>query len=79
MNAYEHLKRLIEDGYFDNADAVPPTGLHRLLEASGALMNTQPAESAISPTQRDALLLYWQRRQAGPDADAGPLRFSFRY
>ncbi len=77
MGAYETLKRLIEEGYFDNADAVPPTGLHRLLEASGALMNEKSEEGKISAAQRDELLLYWQRRQAGPDA--GSLRFSFRY
>ncbi len=64
MNAFEYLKRLIEDGYFDDPDRQQPSGLRRLVAASGALLHAQTAPERILPAQQEELVHYWHARQS---------------
>ncbi len=70
MNAFDYLKSLIDDGYFDDPDKERPSGLRRLLAASGALINAQTTTETILPTQQDELVQYWRARQLEDNVDA---------
>jgi hypothetical protein len=63
-NAYEYLRRLIEDGYFDDAESSGPTGLRRLLAATGALLHAESPSELILPEQQDELVRFWKERQS---------------
>jgi hypothetical protein len=63
MNAYDYLKSLVDDGYFDDPDRNRPTGLGRLLAASSALLHAEAAEETILPSQQDELVRLWNARQ----------------
>jgi hypothetical protein len=63
MNAYDYLKSLVEDGYFDDLNQNNPTGLRRLLAASSALLHADASEETISPSQQDELVRLWNARQ----------------
>ena len=69
MNAFEYLKSLIEEGYFDDPDKHRPYGLRRLLAASGALLNAQTAAETILPAQQEELVQCWYARQTKEDAE----------
>ncbi len=64
LNAFEYLSRLIEDGYFDDADQGQPTGLRRLTAASGALLFAQTPSETILPHEQEELVQQWHARQA---------------
>ncbi len=64
MNAYEYLKCLIEDGYFDDNESSGPTGLRRLQAATGALLHAESPSEIIRPEQQDELVRFWHERQS---------------
>ncbi len=64
MNAYEYLKHLIEDGYFDDNESSGRTGLRRLLAATDALRRAESPTEVILPEQQDALVRVWHERQS---------------
>ncbi len=64
VNAYEYLKSLIEDGYFDDSQSTGPTGLRRLLAATDALRKAESPTELILPEQQDELVRFWHRRQS---------------
>ncbi len=68
LNAFEYLSRLIEDGYFDDADQGQRTGLRRLTAASGALLFAQTPSETILPQQQEELVQQWHARQARQDS-----------
>ena len=63
MNAYDYLKSLIDDGYFDDRDRAAPNGLRRLTAASAALLYAKASEETIFPEQQEQLIQYWHARQ----------------
>ena len=64
MNAYDYLKSLIEDGYFDDPDKDRPNGLRRLVAASDALLHAESSVETILPAQQDDLVQRWHARQS---------------
>lgn len=64
MNAYDYLKSLIEDGWFDDSQSTGPTGLRRLLAATDALRNAESPTELILPEQQDELVRFWHNRQS---------------
>ncbi len=64
VNAYEYLKSLIEDGYFDDSQSTGPTGLRRLLAATDALRKAESPTELILPEQQEELVRFWHRRQS---------------
>ena len=69
MNAFDYLKGLIEDGYFDDPDKDRPSGLRRLVAASDALLHAESSVETILPAQQDELVRYWHARQAKASID----------
>ncbi len=64
MNAYDYLKSLIEDGWFDDSQSTGPTGLRRLLAATDALRNAESPTELILREQQDELVRFWHNRQS---------------
>ena len=64
MNAYDYLKSLIEDGWFDDSQSTGPTGLRRLLAATDALRYAESPTELILPEQQDELVRFWHNRQS---------------
>ena len=69
MNAYDYLKSLIEDGYFDDPDKDRPSGLRRLVAASDALLHAESSVETILPAQQAELVQHWHARRVKEDVD----------
>lgn len=64
LNAYEYLRSLIADGYFDDTESGGHTGLRRLMAATGALEHAESPTEVIRPEQQDELVRVWRQRQS---------------
>ncbi len=64
MNAFEYLRKLIDDGYFDDTESGGQTGLRRLMAATDALRHAETPSEKIGPEQQDELVRFWQERQS---------------
>ncbi len=69
MNAYDYLKSLIEDGWFDDNESAGQTGLRRLMAATDALLNAESPTELILPEQQDELARFWHERQSRASID----------
>lgn len=70
MNAYDYLKSLIDDGYFDDLRGQQGFGLRRLMAASGALLHAETTEETILPVQQEELIQQWHARQLKQPVEA---------